>query len=106
MRDDLIGALQSALARGESLNRAMMTLYNAGYSKQEIEESASALQQASYQQQLAPQKSVQNISNYASIKPKIKLILIIAGLLILLGALIGVILFREELIESFNNLLR
>jgi|APSaa5957512576_1039674.scaffolds.fasta_scaffold31455_2 hypothetical protein len=39
---DLIGAINSALSRGQDLKDAMMSLYNAGYEKQKIEEAAKA----------------------------------------------------------------
>jgi hypothetical protein len=37
---DLIGAINSSLARGETLKEAMIALYNAGYDKSKIEEAA------------------------------------------------------------------
>ena len=40
LNDEIIGGLISALSRGESLEKAMMTFYNAGYEKEEIEDSA------------------------------------------------------------------
>ncbi|MCX6751009.1 MAG: hypothetical protein NTZ83_06110, partial [Candidatus Pacearchaeota archaeon] len=40
MNEEIIGGLISALSRGETLENAMMTFYNAGYKKEEIEESA------------------------------------------------------------------
>lgn len=39
---DLIGAISSALARGEELRDAMLSLYNAGYDKTKIEEAVRA----------------------------------------------------------------
>ena len=44
VRDDILGGLRTALARGQTLRQAMMSFYNAGYIKQEIEEAAMALQ--------------------------------------------------------------
>jgi hypothetical protein len=38
--EEIMGGLISALSRGESLENAMMTFYNAGYKKEEIEDSA------------------------------------------------------------------
>ena len=38
--DDIVGGLKAAIERGEELKEAMMTFYNAGYSKKEIEEAA------------------------------------------------------------------
>jgi outer membrane biosynthesis protein TonB len=40
VNDDIVGGLRSAINRGESLRRAMMTFYNAGYKKEDIEEAA------------------------------------------------------------------
>lgn len=67
MREDILGALQSALIRGETLKKAMMTLYNAGYKKEEIEESAAALQQMIQQKPVAQAKPIQPIQQ--SVQP-------------------------------------
>jgi hypothetical protein len=40
INEEIIGGLVSALSRGEPLEKAMMTFFNAGYGKDEIEESA------------------------------------------------------------------
>lgn len=37
---EILGGLMSALERGESLKRAMTTLFNAGYKREEIEDAA------------------------------------------------------------------
>jgi len=41
--EEMVGGLMSALSRGDSLENAMMTFYNAGYKKEDIEESAKAV---------------------------------------------------------------
>ena len=41
---EVLGGLVSALSRGESLQNAMFSLFNAGYKKEEIEEAARVLQ--------------------------------------------------------------
>jgi len=38
--EDIIGGLKSAASRGEDLKQSMMSFYNAGYSKEEIEDAA------------------------------------------------------------------
>ncbi len=43
-REDILGGLKSALMRGYSLKDAMVSFYNAGYSKEDIEASARTLQ--------------------------------------------------------------
>lgn len=111
-RQDILGALNSALARGETLKQAMMSLFNAGYTKKDIEEAAAALNQITQpqiaqpiQQPQEPKTTHQVINTPPHEKPKskIKLILIIALLLILVGALISGLLFKSELIAFFNN---
>ena len=43
VNETVLAGLKSGLARGESLKKAMMTLYNAGYKKEEIEEAARSI---------------------------------------------------------------
>ena len=82
----------------------MLSLYNAGYTKQDIEESAAFLQaNPSSKPVVQKNEQVQNVSNYESPKTKIKLILLIVAVIILLGALVGIFLFKEELINFFNS---
>lgn len=45
MNDEILGGLRNALERGDTLQKAMMTFYNAGYKKEEIEEAARFLSQ-------------------------------------------------------------
>ncbi|VVB83210.1 Uncharacterised protein [uncultured archaeon] len=45
MNEEILGGLRSAIERGESLKKAMMTFYNAGYKKEQIEEAAQFLSQ-------------------------------------------------------------
>jgi len=40
VNQEILGGLISALERGESLKKSMMSMYNAGYKKEEIEEAA------------------------------------------------------------------
>ena len=44
VKEDIVGGLKLALSKGESLQQAMMTFYNSGYKKQDIEEAAKAVQ--------------------------------------------------------------
>ena len=43
-KEEIVEGLKAALSKGESLEKAMMSFYNAGYSKEDIEEAAGALQ--------------------------------------------------------------
>ena len=45
MNQEIFEGLKAALERKQSLKRAMMSFFNAGYSKPEIEEAAGALSQ-------------------------------------------------------------
>lgn len=56
VREDILGGLRTALVRGQTLRQSMMSFYNAGYVKQEIEEAAKALQ-AEKNQPVQPQFS-------------------------------------------------
>jgi len=156
VNEEILGALNSALARGESLKKAMMTLYNAGYKKEEISEAARSVQEFTpatqpqtpqkvnqpidtkmlaptkkltskneqpsaalpqqAQQQISPQQMQQQpqgsqipqkVSGYGQPpKPAGKAIIIVLGflLLILIGILATIFLFKEDLINFFNNL--
>lgn len=44
VREDILGGLKNALSRGQTLMQAMMSFYNAGYMREEIEEAARYLQ--------------------------------------------------------------
>ena len=43
VNEAILGALKSGLVRGESLKKAMMTVYNSGYKKEEISEAARSI---------------------------------------------------------------
>ncbi len=143
VREEIFEGLKVALSKGETLQKAMMSFFNAGYSKEEIEEAARYLQmsqtpaqpQPTQQtqpsqtiQQAQPQpvrkqpkrkiskaqpsrrpskKTVQKVSAYGG-KPKSTGV-IITGILIfllilLLGVLVAVFLFKDELAGFFGNI--
>ena len=132
--EEILGGLKAALARGESLKQAMMSFYNAGYKKENIEAAARALYEQEYGQpkitqpvkqvqqqtqpiqqvkpkpqkvpQPKPVRTIQRVSNYEQAKPKRKLLLflMIFLLLALLGILAGIYFFKQELIDFFSNL--
>jgi cobalamin biosynthesis Mg chelatase CobN len=148
VNEDILGGLVSALTRGESLKKAMMTFYNAGYKKEEIEEAARKLQQVTIQsptewrpqpiwaskqqkrtqtaqsrpsesgapqaslqsQQASTQKSGQQprkqVSSYEkkNTGSRTITILLVTLLLILVGLLATVIIFKEEVVRIFSNL--
>lgn len=54
VREDILGGLKIALSKGQSLESAMQSFYNAGYKKEEIEEAARALYSSMSQQPYQP----------------------------------------------------
>jgi hypothetical protein len=55
---DLVGGLKSALERGEPLKKAMLSLFNAGYKKEEIEDAARNLDSAPVMGIVQPKKPI------------------------------------------------
>jgi len=55
VKEDIIRGLEGAMSRGESLEKAMYSFYNAGYKKEDVEEAARALSMhLSQQESLIP----------------------------------------------------
>lgn len=176
VNEQILNGLKFALAKGQTLKQAMMSFYNAGYSKQEIEEAARYLyaeqqqwqaQQQSQQpvqrpvqqsqpaqemqkplkqiaQQYKPQEAQpvqptqpvqqiqsqqtlqqkpqlivskpetiqqpQTVSGYVSkpnpVKRKVTFVfvMLIVFLIVLIGALAAIFLYRQELMDFFNGL--
>lgn len=124
VKEEIIEGLKYAVAKGESLPKAMMSFYNAGYLKKDVEEAARALQtpqlpqtqpQQPLQQQTQPQqipqtpvKVVQKVSAYGE-RPKSAgkalILMLVFFLILLLGVLVAVFLFRDELSELLGNIL-
>jgi hypothetical protein len=69
--EEILGGLKAATSRGETLKEAMMTFYQAGYDKAEIEEAARAyLSQTQGQPNFNPAQRIQMPS--AQVKPEEK----------------------------------
>ena len=86
INEEIFGGLKLALSKGESLKQAMMSFYNAGYKKEDIEEAARKLQKENFEQQKIqqqepeqpikkskkqilkkkPQKTIQKVSSYGT----------------------------------------
>jgi hypothetical protein len=58
MNRDIVEGLRNALSRGYTLEKAMMSFYNAGYKKEEIEEAARVLHEHPSQPLSHPGKNV------------------------------------------------
>jgi len=137
LNEEILGGLKSAIERGNSLKRAMMTFFNAGYKKEEIEEAARFLNESGISQPSATIPSVsptvkkplttdnqlevpqmkepipnqqqvqvvtQKVSNYEDDPKDKSLIFILVGVLVfLLGVLISIFIFKNELINFFSS---
>ncbi|MCX6749808.1 MAG: hypothetical protein NTW17_03670 [Candidatus Pacearchaeota archaeon] len=137
VKEEIIEGLRIAVSKGESLEKAMTSFYNAGYKKEEIEQAAAAMVQVpsfaqsaqqisqpmQFQQknimpqpvsgqsrpliQQPPAAVAQNVSDYGK-KPSRKglaiTIVLFIMLLLLLGVLAAVILFKTELSNFFGSL--
>jgi hypothetical protein len=68
LNEEIIGGLVSALSRGQSLESAMMTFYNAGYNKEEIEDSAKEVYNQVGPQMMGVKGSLQETLNEIAIK--------------------------------------
>lgn len=58
VKQEILEGLRNALARGSTLEKAMVSFWNAGYPKEEIEEAAKALQEHSSQTMPNPNKEI------------------------------------------------
>ena len=137
VNQDILGALKSAMIRGQSLQSAMQTLTNTGYPQNEIQTAAKFLEEGEQPQQvqqsqpvkkikqvvqppeqsLEPEKTPQKVSSYEQINQrvikkqtqqnkekgsKVLAITLIIILAILLGALIALFLFKDQIITMFS----
>jgi hypothetical protein len=67
VNEEILGGLKSALERGQSLQKAMMSLYNSGYKKEEIEEAARNLMEFKPESQLQP--PIKTVPKTGKVKP-------------------------------------
>ena len=75
---EILGGLRAALNKGELLEKVMLSFYNAGYRKEEIEEATRFIQQEGVQFQVAQEtklmpvklNSQSKISSYGQTKSK------------------------------------
>lgn len=125
MKEDIFEGLKNALSKGESLQTAMQSFYNAGYDVKDIQVAARKLQskmhkpysnfnsaksrikQNQHTEKNLPSSSAQKVSNYEQVQTnprKIIVIIIIILLILLIVALSGIFLFRETILGFFSNL--
>jgi len=127
---DILGGLKLSLERGISLKDAMMSFYNSGYKKEDVEEAAKVLLQSRqerqpiYQpqsqqpiqqptqtsalseqpQQLQPEQLEGYSEEQGESEPinKTTLIILIVILLILVGIFVTILIFRDAFMGLFS----
>ena len=108
-REEIVAGLKNAVARGESLERAMQTMISAGYSPEEIREAAGYVSMGAIgnigvvEKAEKPALSPAMPSAKAEEKPKKKrktwLIVLIIVLIILVGGLLLFALMGEKILN-------
>lgn len=72
---EILEGLKAGLERGQSLKRAMMSFFNAGYKREEIEEAARALSQVPIQKEIVSQPKInvsekKKVFNFGKVQPQ------------------------------------
>lgn len=121
MKEDIIGGIKNALERGETIDKAIQTFVNAGYSPDEVRDAAAMISQGSLSVSLAmpeiklpsappmpiPKNETQQANSapmQIQINPEQKkhsnklLIGIIIFLLVFTGALVSLMLFSDKIL--------
>jgi len=130
--EEIVEGLKSGLAKGESLREAMMSFYNAGYKKEDIEQAARILQTQGPENFIMPQKQVirnplnnplqqhmnhpknktgpsQRISGYEDEAHKVRskkglVFIFILFFILLAGILISAYLFKDKISDWISSL--
>jgi len=127
VNQEIFEGLKQAISRGEALRSAMMSFYNAGYPKADIEDAARLVQAERANQiqsqhsevqeaeqklknfgQQIQQSTIQKISGYEEKKPKntkaiITIVVLAIILITLIGVLVSMFLYKEKVIEFFTK---
>ncbi len=69
VREDIFGGLKLAVEKGETLEQAMISFFNAGYKGEDIEETARVYQSGYYPQPVQPVQQAPQIQQSAQQKP-------------------------------------
>jgi len=125
VNNEILEGLRTAMLRGESLQKAMLTFFNAGYSKIEIEQAAAVIQgekreifkpeTTAQPEQKKPEvkkaeqtKVEQQASKYGEEKAPTKknglIIFLIILLVILFAGLAGMFFFKDQIMSVLSSL--
>lgn len=129
VNQEIVGGIEIAVNRGYSIDDAMISFYNAGYDRNDIEEAAryvkskkeEPIEGKEEESEVKNKKPIkkkkekikkekpkvkQNVSEYKSHKGRNIIIAIIITLVVIAGGLlIGFLLFREEIIKIMESVL-
>ena len=120
MREDIAGGLRNALERGETMEQAVRTFVNAGYSEREVRDAAeyarngtlsslehvnkkSELNQKPIIKKLDSKKVSPNLKKNSKSPLGLKIVMLGGALLLLAGLLISTILYREQILSFFTE---
>jgi len=114
VKQEILDGLKESVSRGETLRNAMMSFLNAGYKKADIEEAARTLMMHSggqakvvqTQQEKEPSKKTQPVSSHLETKVNKELPakIVVSGIIIILTVLlVGMIIFRNPVIDYING---
>ena len=121
MREDIYGSLKNALERGATMEEAIRSLINSGYSEADVRETADQITPGAIStitpittQQFSPHKlpresfrppSLQKVSTTKFVRKRTgKIIFLVILLLVLVGLLLLTILFRERVVNFLMSL--
>lgn len=103
VNETILGGLRIAISHKSSLKDAMTSFYNAGYSKEEVEEATKIIfdEQTNQPKILSSEESKKNgekLIQKKSSKKNLKLIILLVGVLIVvLGVIIALFIFRDKI---------
>jgi len=125
MKDDILAGLKNAVGRGESLAEAVQSFINAGYTPQDVKESAESFSRGikpEFRTETAPEAEAEakpempspsqpqqpSIQPAKQVKPGKKnttlIVLLIIALLILVGTAIVLVFYRQDIFNFINSL--
>lgn len=125
VKRELVEGIKNAIERGEPTEKAMMSFYNAGYSKKDIEDAAKQIMFEKFGEKTEasvsryeenPEKkrkpikikqSKDRVSAYVDEEQKknyIWIVILSVIIFIVIILLISIIFFKEKIIDFFNNL--
>jgi len=124
VNEEILGGLKNSIARGETIQQAVLTFVNAGYLKKDVDEAvemlnANEITQPKVSDEIVKEKpsiksepksiqTEQKVSNYGEEKKTIgksyKIILLVCLLILVLGILASIFIFKDQVMSVLSNL--